>query len=98
MTAHEMADAYEKRLAIFESAGWICEVCGGPLKRHGTPQLGHRIPQDKPNLEKYGKKVIHHPLNMVATCCLKCNAAVSIRNNPVAIAALVERIKTEIEK
>ena len=82
----------DTRRYVFARAGWACEVCGRPLSA-GVAQAAHRIPQNTRNLARYGKRVIHHPLNMAATCSLKCNAAVSIGGKPLEIAALVARIK-----
>ena len=95
MRAKEMADAYEMRLEIFEAAGWICEHCGKPLPA-GQPQLGHRIPQNKMNLARYGKSVIHHRDNLAPVCCLKCNAAVSIGGRPLEIEVLAASIRAKL--
>jgi len=57
-------------------------------------QLAHRIPQTKANLKKYGKKIIHNQKNLTLTCCLECDAAVSISNNPGAIKKLIGRIES----
>lgn len=72
----------------------ICQVCG---KRPST-QCAHRIPKDKPNLRKYGKRIVHHRLNILAVCSLACNDAVSISNHPEEIKALVERIRGELDR
>jgi len=85
----------ETRRYVFARAGWACEVCGAPLSA-GSAQLAHRIPQNTRNLTRYGKRVIHHPDNMAATCSLKCNAAVSIGGKPLAIAALVAQIRAKL--
>lgn len=94
MKAIEKLEALDRREEIFCQAGYMCEVCGKAL-RMGQPQLAHRIPQTKANIWKYGSKVIHHRLNLAPVCSLKCNGAVDIRNNPGAIAELLERIKHE---
>lgn len=86
----------ESKERVFHRAGWRCEVCGRPILDLGTPQLGHRIAQSKMNLKKYGDAIIHHSLNMAATCSLKCNAAVSIRS-PGDVEPLVDRILEAID-
>ena len=85
----------DTRRYVFARAGWACEVCGKPLSA-GQAQLGHRIPQNTRNLARYGKRVIHHPDNLAATCSLACNAAVDIRNHPIEIAALVKKIRAKL--
>ena len=92
MTEREKLAITDAQLACFSRAGWRCESCGHPVDRYGTPQMAHRIPQNTRNLRRYGKRIIHHPLNTAATCCLECNAAMSIGGKPLAIAALVKQI------
>jgi len=78
--------------AFLNQAG-LCAGCGESVNRYGTAQLGHKIPQGKRWIRKYGAEVIHSPLNMALTCCLRCNGKVDIRNRPLEIAALVAKIK-----
>lgn len=94
MTEREAFEVYTTQEAIYHRCGWRCEVCGRTLL-DGTPQLGHKIPQSKMMVRKYGREVIHHPLNMAATCSLKCNAAVSIRK-PADVEDLVTEIRAAI--
>ena len=94
-----MTNSYsEKRDFVFARAGYRCEACGESVMRFGAPQLAHRIPQTKQNVTKYGLEIIHHPLNLVATCCLRCNGKVDIRNHPIIVAALVSKIKAAIRE
>ena len=93
MTEREKLRIQDVRLEVFTRAKWRCEFCGEPVQRYGTPQTAHRIPQNTRNLIRYGKAVIHHPMNLAAECCLECNAALSIHNHPIEIAALVKRIE-----
>ena len=65
-----------------------CTVCG----KKPAVQLAHRIPQTKGNLEKYGKAVIHHRLNLMPVCGLACNAAVNIEHKPQEKAELLKRL------
>jgi len=88
----------ENRLDIFKRDAWTCKVCGNRLSRYGTPQLAHIIPQSKMYMKKYGKEVIHHRKNMVSTCCLKCNAAVSINGKDLLIEKKVAEIQKCIDK
>ena len=85
------------RLEIFERDNFQC-VCGKSVYAYGTPQLGHVVPQRKHFLKRYGKEIIHHPMNLVSTCSLKCNASVSIGGKPLEIAELVEKIKQELQR
>jgi len=82
----------DTRLEIFKRDGWRCKVCGRPLYVAPHRQLAHKIKQSKYNLKKYGKDVIHHPLNMVSTCCLKCNAKVDLGVKEELIKELVDKI------
>ena len=96
MTEREFTVLDDTRLEVFARAGWKCEVCHVPLNLVSHPQLAHRIPQNTRNLVKYGKRIIHHHLNLAATCCLACNAKVDIRHHPKEIEALVSRIKHDL--
>lgn len=93
MTERHAQEVQDTRQYVFARARYKCESCGLYVNRYGTAQVAHRIPQTKRNILKYGKRVIHHPLNLAATCCLECNAAVDIRNHPIEIAALVKKIR-----
>jgi len=93
-----MNNIQEKRFAIMKRDKWVCQICGRRLSHpNAIPQLGHKINQSKVYIRKYGKEVIHHPLNLVATCCLKCNSAVSINGKHLLVEKLVEKIQKEIE-
>ncbi len=69
----------DKLLAIYERDKWVC-ICGNSVHQFGTPQIAHRLAQTKANLKKWGEEIIHHPINLVATCSLKCNAKASTSN------------------
>ncbi len=84
--------ANEQREQLFAAAGYICECCGGPIRK-GVPQLAHRIASSKTNLRAYGKRIIHHPLNLAVVCSLMCNSSMLIGNDIIAEAALVKRIE-----
>jgi hypothetical protein len=87
----------EERLKIFIQSGWTCYVCKGYLNAYGTAQLGHKIPQTKYNLRKYGKEILHHRLNMEPVCCLDHNSKVAIgKSMEREISELVEKIKKAI--
>jgi hypothetical protein len=87
------------RLELFRRRGWKCEVCGKHLLDEGsTAQLAHIIPKTKRNIIKYGNEIIHHPLNLVAVCSLKCNSKTLIGNSPIAEYELIERIKESIKR
>ena len=80
-------------LAVYSRDHGRCVACGLSANRYGTAQLAHVIPNRKHNIRKYGEAVIHHPMNLKLTCCLECNAAVSLSNAPLAEAALVKKIR-----
>ena len=85
----------ETRRRVFARDGWRCAVCGRRLSHEkAAPQLAHKIPNRKMYLKKYGKEIIHHDLNLVAVCNLKCNAAVDIGYNEFA----AEKIAAEIRE
>ena len=79
-----------------------CAHCGGLLNLRrietgGAAQLAHRLPQDKVMLRKYGKDIIHHPLNLGLVCSDYCNARVSKRNHPEWEQEHVAKIREAIE-
>lgn len=92
----ELMDYIKVRTKVFNRSGGFCEVCGEPIS-FDDYQLAHRIPQRKYNLAKYGKRVIHHPLNLVATCSLRCNTAVSLNTHTEEVRLLVESIEERLE-
>ena len=94
MTEREQDQLSETRVHILNRSGWMCENCGAQLTSAGF-QLAHRIPQRKHLLKKYGKKVIHHPLNMAAVCSEECNAAVSVGNNETEHQRIIEEIERD---
>ena len=63
-----------------------------------SPQLAHRIPKTKAYLRRWGKEIIHHRLNLVAVCGLRCNAAVLLdpATHPIESEALVDQIRSEL--
>ena len=73
MTEREAFDINERKIQIMDRDNWTCQVCG-----EFATQLAHRIPQSKMNIRKYGKRVIHHPLNLVSVCGLRCNSSVIV--------------------
>lgn len=95
MTGREALEYEEKRTYLYNKAGGYCEVCGKPVG-FNTFHWAHRIPQNDMNLKKYGKEVIHHPLNAAVTCGLYCNGRVSIRNHELCIEKLVYKIQEEL--
>lgn len=92
----DLDKAIETRTLVYNRAGGHCEVCG-KLLGFLEYQMAHRIPQRQWLIRKYGEEVIHHYLNMAATCGLICNNKVSIGNHPVEIDKLVQEIKETIQ-
>ena len=89
----------ETRLTVFKRDGWRCKRCGRRLAMEGiTPQLAHRIPQRKYNIKKYGKEVIHHPMNLVAVCSLNHNAYFDLGVKSAEIEQLANKIRKVLDK
>ncbi len=97
MTGKELLKYEETRIDVYNRARGKCEVCNSPIE-YLTYQMAHKIPQSKMYLKKYGKEVIHHRLNFVATCGLICNGRASISGWPLEIDELVQKIRLELEE
>ena len=89
MTEREGFEAEETKRKLL-AARPVCEVCGV----RPSEQLAHRIPQAKGNLKRFGQTIIHHPLNLVWVCGLRCNAAVNIEHRPEEKRRLLAEIAT----
>jgi hypothetical protein len=96
MTEREKAACEDTRRLVFARDGYRC-ICGGSIYQYGTPQLAHRIPQYDYLVKKYGKAIIHHPVNLRAVCSLKCNKKVDIGRYPGRIAEVLAEIKNSSE-
>lgn len=91
MTEREQEKLSVTRKEVLRRSGFSCEVCGRPVSEADV-QLAHRIPQRKHLIKKYGKGVIHHPCNLVATCCEECNSEASLGQNQEQYNAVLEEI------
>lgn len=98
MTERQSFDMQEQRKEIFRRDGYTCQYCGESIYQFGNPQLAHRISQSVMNVKRYGKEVIHHPLNMVSVCSLRCNDAQNIGFSTKQADELAEKIKLELSK
>lgn len=98
MTERQRFDMQEQRQEIFRRDEYTCKACGESIYRFGNPQLAHRISQSVMNVKRYGKEVIHHPLNMASVCSLRCNDAMNIGFSTKQADELAEKIKQEIYK
>lgn len=60
-----MKDLRDIKIQIFSRDNWHCQYpgCDNP-----ATCLAHRIAQSKANIRKYGKEIIHHPMNMISVC------------------------------
>ena len=87
----------ETKLKKYAEQCGICGVCGNELTNAFTAELAHRIPQTESNIRRYGKKVIHHDLNMVLVCSKKCNSSVLINNKPIRKAQLISHILEDLK-
>lgn len=97
MTERERLAVTEIKIRKCQEQHYKCGVCGKPI----TPpscQLAHKIPKTKFLLNKYGKQLIHHDLNLVACCSLNCNSLVLCdpKTRPVEAKALIDKIKESL--
>lgn len=96
MTERRSFDMQEQRQEIFRRDGYTCQYCGESIYQFGNPQLAHRISQGVANIKRYGKAVIHHPLNMASVCSIRCNDAMNIGFSTKQADELAEKIKYEL--
>lgn len=96
----------EQRYSIFSRDGFICQTCGKPVYNR-QPQIAHRIKQGKQTVNfllkhkknltiKQCEAIIHHNLNLVTVCSLKCNDSCNIFFKPVERDELIEKIIGEL--
>jgi hypothetical protein len=99
VTEKERFKYQDERILLMFKRGCRCEVCGEPLHLSNL-QIAHRIPKAKNYLKKYGKEVIHHPLNLATVCSLKCNDAVLLdpKTHPIEAQELIRKIKDALGK
>lgn len=97
MKLRESIAITEQKLAMLNSRGWQCEVCGKAVTLESC-QLGHIIPKYKYLVKRYGKAVIHHPLNMKIVCGNTCNDAVMRKpaTNPIYTDELIALIRSKL--
>ena len=88
MTERQQLNLEDQKKRIFAIYGGRCACCGKP-----ATQLAHQIPQTKRFLRKYGREVIHHRMNLLPVCNLRCNAKVDIGNRPLVVKQLVIDIR-----
>ena len=95
MTDRERIEYLEKRMLVLNRAHGKCENCGNKIV-FDTYHMSHKIGKGKTNIKKYGRAVIHHPLNIMAMCCDECNRKASIGAHTQEIEDLVSKIKKAI--
>jgi tRNA/tmRNA/rRNA uracil-C5-methylase (TrmA/RlmC/RlmD family) len=97
MTERERIEVAETKIRKCQEQGNKCGVCGKPITPYNL-QLAHKVEKSKANLKKYGKQIIHHPMNLVAVCSLKCNDAVllSPKTHPIEANELIEEIRRNL--
>lgn len=93
MTERDNFEIAEMKVKIFERDNYRCGHCGLSIFRNGTPQCAHRIAKTESNIKKYGASVIHHELNMVATCSLYCNGHMNIGYRTAEAEELADKIR-----
>ena len=97
MTERERLEVAETKIRKCQEQNYRCGVCGKPITPQSC-QLSHKLPKTKFLLMKYGKEIIHHDLNLVACCSLKCNAAVLCdpKTRPIQAKELIDEIKESL--
>lgn len=76
-----------------------CRECDRPLSWFDG-ELAHKIPQSDAMLRKYGKKIIHHQMNMDLVCrgSSTCNDARSISAHYEQERELVAAIRADLAR
>ena len=97
MTFYEKESAEQLKLQILSEQNYSCAVCGKTFSCTNLPELAHRIPKHKWILKKYGGKVVHHKLNLKATCS-KCNSAVLVDPHKIEGKELLDKIINALEE
>lgn len=95
MTYEEQEKAIELKWQIIDEQGKKCSVCGKLFQRR--PEIAHRIPKHKKWLKKYGSEIIHHRLNLTATC-KNCNSMVLVNPESLPGQALIKEIREAINE
>jgi hypothetical protein len=98
MTERQKFHIAETKEFVFARDGYQCATCGRSIYHFGFPQMAHCIASTEANIKKYGKEVIHHAGNLRAVCCLRCNDAQNIGNQPEIADALAESIRCLIRQ
>lgn len=76
-----------------------CAACNKIFSIFDSVELAHICPQRKWLIKKYGKEIIHHPLNMKLTHTGECNSSVQISPNKTALLEEhIDMIRNAIEK
>ncbi len=81
----------QQRLWLLERDHGIC-ICGRKVDWFGSPQVAHFIPNTKANRSRYGNAVVDSTMNKKFVCCLLCNNAIQLTNQPVQRDGLAEAI------
>lgn len=90
--------AIEERQAMIRRDGYHCFRCGKRLYS-ARGQRCHIIPRTKPNLEKYGYRILDHRFN-IKHGCSDCNsyAMQIVSNIPGGEEALIQKICAELSE
>lgn len=90
----------ETKRIIYARSGGRCEYVDSIGRRcpDAIFEIAHIIPQDKLYVRTYGESVIHHPLNLLATC-RRHNTTVELdpKTRPVEAAEHILRIHEVIK-
>lgn len=98
MNLEEQEKIYNLKNQKFLEQHGICPACKKEFKSSDKLELAHIVPQRKWCLKRFGKEVIHHPLNMKLTHSGNCNAKVQINPDSLQAEQLVFAIRNEIER
>lgn len=105
MTGKQKYDANEQKAELLMIAGNRCVVCGAHISPTDVWDLGHRILKSKSMIDKLGREVIFHPMNMLPACNgtragRSCNDRCNLRGQKVAadeLARHIIRVNTGLE-
>ena len=100
MTTREILDMSEQRIRLWEQQNFRCASCKRPHGYPDTMETAHHISQSKANLDRWGKQIIHHDLNVAAVCRgnSRCNSRQSVNPDSMRGKRLVARIKGALKE
>lgn len=99
MTYDEQEKILQIRLRKIKEQDYRCASCFKKFELGDTIELSHIIPQRKWLIQKYGKEIIHHEMNMTLCHAGECNSNIQMSPNKTELVeAHVESIKEKIHE